>query len=453
MSAPVRAGDVVAGKYRVDEVLGKGSMGVVVAATHLRLRLRVAIKLMRSDVPLRPDWVVRFGREARAVAQIKSEHVARVLDVGELEGGAPFIVMEHLEGHDLASALAKRGPLPVAEAVGYVLEACEALAEAHQHGIVHRDLKPAHLFLAAVPGRAPVVKVLDFGISKDTGNEDAVRLTASAALIGSPLYMPPEQLRSSHDVDARSDIWSLGVVLYELLAGRTPFQGQNLATLAIEVLTKPPPPIGRADVPPGLEAAIGRCLRRERGERFDDVAELAAALAPFGPAGGRASAESASWVLHGSARPPSEPPPPSSTQPLALPPAPEALTLQAPAPTDLAPYAPAPHVLTPQATAALTPQATGSLTPQATAAPSALAPSAPAPMGFEATAPMGLEPPAPASARGRSGERARLVVFVIVLAALAIIAGMLGGLVARQRGLVGPSSRTRAGADVALAGR
>jgi serine/threonine protein kinase len=317
MTVAVRKGDVIAGKYRVERVLGKGAMGVVVAATHLELEQRVAIKLMVGTLFERPEMMARFRQEARAVAKIKSEHVARVLDVGEIEGGGPpYMVMEYLEGQDLSALLSSRGPLPGAEAVGYLLQACEALAEAHGRGIVHRDLKPENLFLAARPDGSSLVKVLDFGISKGPG-EPGLRLTGAAAVMGSPLYMPPEQLRSARDVDPRSDIWSLGVILYELFSGRTPYGGDDLTELVTDVMTNPPPPLGRADLPPGLEAAVFRCLRRERDERFGDVAELAAALAPFGPAEARAAAERVARVLNGSMRPSAEPPPRVSIVPLA----------------------------------------------------------------------------------------------------------------------------------------
>ncbi|HEU4409644.1 MAG TPA: protein kinase [Polyangiaceae bacterium] len=329
MSAVVRMGDIVAGKYRVERVLGKGAMGVVVAATHVELEQRVAIKLMTGDLLERPEMLARFRQEARAVAKLKNAHVARVLDVGELAGGAPFMVMEYLEGQDLAALLSSRGPLPAAEAAGYVLEACEALAEAHARGIVHRDLKPENLYLATMPDGSSLVKLLDFGIAKGP-SEPGLRLTSAAAVMGSPLYMPPEQLRSARDVDARSDIWSLGVILYELLAGRTPFGGDDLTELVADVMNNPPPPLGRADLPAGLEAVVVRCLRRERDERYADVASLASALAPFGPPAARASAERASRVLKAAARVPAEPSPRVSIAPIvssgSLPAAPALLT-------------------------------------------------------------------------------------------------------------------------------
>jgi eukaryotic-like serine/threonine-protein kinase len=316
----VREGDVIAGKYRVERLIGAGAMGAVVAAKHLRLDRRVAIKLMLDASLRQPELVARFVREARAAAQINSEHVARVLDVGELESGAPFIVMEYLEGEDLAALLARRGRLPVAEAVGYLLEACEAVAEAHRAGIVHRDLKPDNLFLAKRRDGSSVVKVLDFGVAKTSGDEGAragLGLTTALTVLGSPLYMPPEQLRASRDVDGRADIWSLGVILYELLSGTTPFGGGDFDELVADVTTNDPRPLKRRDVPAGLGAAIKRCLSRSRKGRFDNVALLAEALAPFGPPGAQMAAERVRGVLFGSAPPPSDAPR-ASTAPLAV---------------------------------------------------------------------------------------------------------------------------------------
>ncbi len=279
---PVRQGDLIAGKYRVDRVLGAGGMGVVVAATQVALDRAVALKFLRPRVLERPDHVARFAREARAAAKLESEHVTRVLEVGALEGGQPYIVMEYLEGEDLSQVLARRGPLPCDEAVGYVLEACEAVAEAHAHGIVHRDLKPANLFLATRATGAPVIKVLDFGLSKFAGEE---KVTSASTLLGSPLYMSPEQLWSATAADSRSDIWSLGVVLYELLTAHAPFSSDRMPELIAAILHKSPRPIEeeRPEVPAGLRAVIHRCLEKEPSLRFADTGELAQALAEFGP--------------------------------------------------------------------------------------------------------------------------------------------------------------------------
>ncbi|WP_437782168.1 protein kinase domain-containing protein [Sorangium sp. So ce1097] len=296
MNAPVVEGDVIAGKYRVDRVLGRGGMGMVVAASHLVLPHRVAIKLLVSDD--NPALVQRFLREARAAARLEGEHVVRVLDVGELDSGVPYIVMEYLEGEDLSDVLRTCGPLGVTEAADYVLQACVAMAEAHAAGIVHRDLKPANLFLTAKPGGARLIKVLDFGISKELRDGGAA-LTRTWEMLGSPVYMPPEQMRSSRSVDARSDIWALGAILYRLLTGRPPFEAPALAELMLLVATaEPVPPSAlRSDLPPGLERVILHCLQKDPAHRPQTVAELSLALAPFAPAGGQERAERAARIL------------------------------------------------------------------------------------------------------------------------------------------------------------
>jgi serine/threonine protein kinase len=282
---PVRPGEIVGGKYRVERTLGSGGMGIVVAATHIELERPVALKFLLPRVLERRDVVARFAREARAVAQLQSEHVARVLDVGALEDGAPYIVMEYLEGEDLAQVLASEGPLACDRAAGYVLEASEAIAEAHALGIIHRDLKPANLFLARRRGGPPAIKVLDFGLSKFSGLAENQHVTSVSSVLGSPAYMSPEQLLSAPTADARSDIWSLGVVLYELLTARTPFRHERMPELVAAILHKTERPIEevRSDVPPELEALVRRCLEKDPARRFPSMAHLAAALAAFGP--------------------------------------------------------------------------------------------------------------------------------------------------------------------------
>lgn len=299
--APVAIGDVIADKYRIERVLGRGGVGLVVQATHLRLNQRVAIKLLLSTAM--PDAAARFLREAQAAVRLKSEHVARVLDVGELPSGAPYMVMEFLEGHDLDDLIQKRGAQPIEDAVHYILDACEAMAEAHTAGIVHRDLKPANLFLTTTTDGGKTVKVLDFGISKDTGTTDSsqpgMKLTQTTAVFGSPLYMSPEQMRSARLTDARSDIWSLGVILYELVTGRLPFDAEMYPDLVYKVNVEPPPPPStiRRDLPGKLEAAILRCLEKDPAKRFPDVGKLAAAIAPFGSPAARGAAERIQRVL------------------------------------------------------------------------------------------------------------------------------------------------------------
>jgi serine/threonine-protein kinase len=285
--AGVREGDIVAGKYQVEKILGMGGMGVVVAARHLQLEDKVALKFLLPEVLSNPEAVERFVREARAAVRIKSEHVARVTDVGALENGAPYMVMEYLEGGDLAGWLEQRGPLPIDQAVEFVLQASVAVAEAHALGIVHRDLKPANLFCVRRSDGQLSIKVLDFGISKVTGRGAGPRLsmTKTNTMMGSPFYMSPEQMQSSKGVDARTDIWSLGVVLFELIAGRGPFQAESVVELAVKIATEPPEVLHtcRPDVPLGLEGVIGKCLERDAEQRYHHVGELALALLPFAP--------------------------------------------------------------------------------------------------------------------------------------------------------------------------
>jgi serine/threonine-protein kinase len=309
VSSPIREGELVAGKYRVDRVLGEGGMGVVVAATHEQLDQRVALKFLLPSLAANQEVLQRFVREARAAVRIHSEHVARVLDVGTHEG-TPFMVMEYLEGEDLAQVLAARGRLPAAEAVGFLLQACEAIAEAHAQGMVHRDLKPANLFLARRPTGKPMVKVLDFGISKVAPTAKDAAITSTTAMMGSPSYMSPEQLLSANTVDARADIWSMGVVLYELLAARLPFAAETMPELVAMVLQRGPDPLRERapEVPPALVAIVERCLQKERDARFANVAALARALAPFGPPRSEQSVERVEHLLGVEPGPPSTAP-------------------------------------------------------------------------------------------------------------------------------------------------
>ncbi len=276
-------GDVIAGKYAVERLLGRGGMGAVFAAQHLILQQRVALKLLLGELAESQEASTRFINEARAAAKIQGEHVARVLDIGQLPSGAPFMVLEYLEGSDLANVLAQRGPLPVQDVADYAIQALDALGQAHAAGIVHRDLKPANLFLTRRHDGASLVKVLDFGISKNLAPATGQAVTSTRALLGSPAYMSPEQLRSPRGVDARTDIWSMGVILYELLTGRTPFDGETLAEVFVSILEKEPPSVRtlRPEVPPALELAVSRCIMRDPAARFQGVRELAQALSIF----------------------------------------------------------------------------------------------------------------------------------------------------------------------------
>jgi serine/threonine protein kinase len=276
-TACLARGAIIDGRYEIVDRLAYGAMGIVYRAWHRRLGIPLALKAMRSELG-GADFYERFAEEARNAALLKSEHVARVFDFGRLESGELYLVMELLEGEDLASLLASCGALPKQMVVRLALQACDALGEAHAAGIVHRDLKPENLFLARMPSGETRLKLLDFGVSKRIA---APRRHATiTGAIGSPSYMAPEQLRSQPDVDNRADIWALGSVLYELLAGRPAFGGDTVAAICVNVLTRRPAPLSqlRPSVGPELSRVIGRCLEPERADRYHTMRELARAL-------------------------------------------------------------------------------------------------------------------------------------------------------------------------------
>jgi len=285
----VNVGDIIIGKYEVTRVLGKGGMGLVVAARHLELGKIVALKFLLPKARESPGIAARFAQEARTGTRIKNEHVADVYDVGTVDG-TPFMVMEHLDGKDLAAVIRERGQLPVDEAVDLLLQACEAIAEAHTLGIVHRDLKPSNLFVTARSDGTPFVKVLDFGISKTTTTDD-VSVTGSTGVLGSPRYMPPEQLASPGTVDARADVWALGVILYEMLAAAPPFGGDSFEEVYAAILGGTFQALSerRKDVPPQLGEAVAEALAGKRTMRLGSVEAFAGRLAPFGTGAARAS--------------------------------------------------------------------------------------------------------------------------------------------------------------------
>jgi serine/threonine-protein kinase len=278
----VAVGALLDGKYRVEGILGRGGMAIVMAARHETLRQRVALKLLRPEAAESRQYAQRVLREARAAAALKSEHVTRVLDLGQLDSGEPYIVMELLEGSDLSAVLAERGPLPVVEVAAYLVQACDAIAEAHACGIVHRDLKPSNLFLTRRRDGSPLVKLMDFGISKVEGRPDE-SLTTSQDSLGTPHYMSPEQLLHTRDVDARSDVWALGVLAFRLLTGAYAFHGETMAAVHIAVVSAPIPRLRdvRPDAPPAIDDLIVRCLVRDRADRLQSVKEFASVLLPF----------------------------------------------------------------------------------------------------------------------------------------------------------------------------
>ncbi len=308
-------GEVVAGKYEVQDVIGAGGMGVVVSARHLELEQTVAIKFLDRSLVDNPAASARFFREARAASRIRSEHVTRVIDVARTEQGTPYLVMEHMIGTDLERVQRAQGVLSIDDVLDYVLQACEALAEAHAVGVIHRDLKPSNLFLTHRADGSPLVKVLDFGISKIVEAGGAApdgAETGASEMLGSPWYMSPEQVRSSMSVDARTDVWSLGVIMFQLLTGTHAFRSDTMGACLARIVADPPRPLRatRPEVPEGLERVVLACLEKDPEARLQSVAELAWSLSPFAPERARISIERVGRVLGNN-------PPGSLTPPLA----------------------------------------------------------------------------------------------------------------------------------------
>lgn len=278
-----RPGEVVAGIYRIDHLVGEGGMGMVLAATHLPSQRRMALKLVQPDTAGEQGAVARFWREARAVSRLSHPNVVRVFDVGSLADDTPYMAMELLEGESLGERMDRLGPMPVDAARELIRQACEAVAAAHAIGVVHRDLKPQNMFLTRGETGAEVLKVLDFGISKTmraTVSDDHQKLTKTTDVFGSPTYMSPEQLKASRDVDERTDVWALGVILHEMIAGAPPFGGKSVAEIFGAILYKPPEPLSklRPDVPRHVETAVLRALEKDRDKRTATVRELRDAL-------------------------------------------------------------------------------------------------------------------------------------------------------------------------------
>jgi eukaryotic-like serine/threonine-protein kinase len=280
-------GAVLGGKYQLLEELGAGGMGRVYSARHLLLERCVAIKVL----PARSSEHQRLLREARSTQSLKSENVISIYDVG-IEDGVPYIVMELLEGRNLAELLHQRGRLELPEAADLVIQACAGLSEAHAAGIVHRDVKPSNLFLTRRAGGEPLLKVLDFGISQTLGGSVS-RGERINQVVGSPYYMSPEQFRDPGLVDERTDVWSLAVSLYTLVSGVRPFEGGSLREIAASVATRAPPSLSQAGVelPAAFEAVLAGALEKRAERRTPAVADFARALAPFASAHGRLNAE------------------------------------------------------------------------------------------------------------------------------------------------------------------
>ena len=295
-------GELVDGRYRIESYLGGGGMASVYRATHIVLEQPVAIKVVSAQIRELPGMAQRFLREARAATQLKSEHVARVSDVGTMPDGAPYMVMEYLDGRDLDAVVESSDELSVEDAVDYVLQACEALAEVHGLGIVHRDLKPANLFLTKGADGLACVKLIDFGISRTDSPlspREASSLTHPDTVMGSPRYMSPEQMESATKADSRSDIYGIGAVLYELLTKKAPHEGETFLDIYAAATLGPPvsPSAIRPAVPTELDEVILRCLEIDPAKRWVDAAELAFALAQFGPEGSLARADAIARIL------------------------------------------------------------------------------------------------------------------------------------------------------------
>lgn len=287
-AALVEPGDCLLGKFRVARVIGKGATSIVVAARHEQLRTEVALKILSGNDNLAGASRSRFLREARSVASLRSEHIARVTDVDVDELGRQFLVMELLEGRDLAAVIRDEGPLSIERAVGFVVHACAGVAHAHTAGILHRDLKPANLFLTRSAEGEPLVKILDFGLATilDPGLRGLGALTVEGALTGTPGYMSPEQLRAPETADSRADVWSLGVILFELLTASRPFCGTTLPDVIASILSDDEPLSvisARTDVPRGLAAVVTACLQKDVKRRIPNAAQLARALSPWTP--------------------------------------------------------------------------------------------------------------------------------------------------------------------------
>jgi serine/threonine-protein kinase len=297
-----RVGEVLASRYCVTRLLREGGMGAVFEASHTHLKRRFAIKFLSPALARRADILERFRREAEAAGSIENEHIAAVLDYGTAADGAPYIVMEYLQGEDLAELLARTGPLSFTRATRLLVQACRGLEAAHDRGIVHRDLKPRNLFVCRRnQGENELLKVLDFGVAKLSAAESTTDRTQSGVLLGTPFYMPPEQMRGDTSIDCRADVYALGVILYEMLTGERPHPGRTSAEIFYHLLTRTPTPLDqlRPNLPPALCAIVHRAMAVDPAERFARVAELRGALSPFAapPAPRKATAHASDETL------------------------------------------------------------------------------------------------------------------------------------------------------------
>jgi serine/threonine-protein kinase len=276
-----RIGSVV-DKYTIVRMLGQGGMGAVYEARHATVARRFAIKFLLPEIAAKPEVLRRFENEAKAAGGLEHPNLVAVTDFGRAADGSPYLVMEFLQGEDCAQLLRRVGPLPVSRATDLVLQACRGLVVAHRAGIIHRDLKPENLFLTEAGDGSDLVKVLDFGIAK-LQQSDASISTGTGTTFGTAYYMSPEQARGAGDVDQRADVWSLGVVLYELLSGRKPFEGDQFLHVIHQILSVDPPPLAslRSDLPSRLVAVVERAMAKNAAERLQSALAFAQALAPF----------------------------------------------------------------------------------------------------------------------------------------------------------------------------
>lgn len=280
MNDPFCVGTTLSGRFRLERVIGLGGISVVYEATHLGLGTSVALKLLRPQALQCPELVKRFAQEARIAIQLRHPNVVTVMDAGELSEGVPYMAMELLAGEDLGQCITRHGKLSVAQAVDYGMQLCAALAQAHARGILHRDLKPTNLFLTETEGRSQL-KVIDFGISKQTIMQPGQYISLTKEIVGTPAYMSPEQMRSARDVDARTDVWSFGITMYEMLTGQLPFGNGAMPDVYARIITRPPPRLGLDESLNRLEDVILHCLVRDPNRRFQAINAVARALAPF----------------------------------------------------------------------------------------------------------------------------------------------------------------------------